>query len=188
MVNRAATTGRPSRQPFRFPIPDSRFTVSRGRVKFQRTPAAAVFSWRVRVYYEDTDAGGVVYYANYLKFLERARTEWLRALGFELTALARDHEAMFIVRSLTIDYLRPAALGDELAVSVELERPGAGQILLEQRIIRGSEELAAARVRLACVDISTFRPVRIPRSVVERLSRHATDETQRVSGMSVKNE
>jgi acyl-CoA thioester hydrolase len=127
----------------------------------------------VRVYYEDTDAGGVVYYANYLKFLERARTEWLRALGFDLPGLARDHGAMFIVRSLAVDYLRPAALNDEIAVTVELERLGAGQILLEQRITRGSEELAAARVRLACVNPATFRPVRIPRSVAARLARRA---------------
>jgi acyl-CoA thioester hydrolase len=130
----------------------------------------------VRVYYEDTDAGGVVYYANYLRFLERARTEWLRALGFDLTALARDHGAMFIVRSLAIDYLRPAALNDEIAVTVELERLGAGQILLEQRITRGAVELARAHVRLACVNTATFRPARIPRSVAERLTRHAPCE------------
>jgi acyl-CoA thioester hydrolase len=127
------------------------------------------FSWPVRVYYEDTDTGGVVYYANYLKFLERARTEWLRALGFELPELARDHGAMFIVRSLEIEYLRPAAFNDEIAVTVELEQVGGGQIILKQRIARGAEELATARVRLACVNTATFRPVRIPGPVAARI-------------------
>src|SRR3970040_1078279 len=89
------------------------------------------FSWPVRVYYEDTDLGGVVYYANYLKFMERARTEWLRALGFEQTTLAREHGVVFVVSSLTIDYLQPAAFNDELAVTVELEKLGAGQIVLK---------------------------------------------------------
>jgi acyl-CoA thioester hydrolase len=143
---------------------------------FTHHPSRSAFTWPVRVYYEDTDAGGVVYYANYLKFLERARTEWLRALGFELTGLARDHGAMFIVRSLAIDYLRPAAFNDEIAVTVELEELGAGQIMLRQRIARGADELATARVRLACVNPATFRPVRIPRSVAERLTRHAPYE------------
>lgn len=136
-------------------------------------PELSTFVWPVRVYYEDTDTGGVVYYANYLKFLERARTEWLRALGFELTGLARDHGAMFIVRSLAIDYLRPAAFNDEIAVSVELEELGGGQIMLKQRIIRGTEELATARVRLACVNTATFRPVRIPGPVAARIGKRA---------------
>jgi acyl-CoA thioester hydrolase len=131
--------------------------------------ALSTFSWPVRVYYEDTDTGGVVYYANYLKFLERARTEWLRALGFELPELARDHGAMFIVRSLEIEYLRPAAFNDEIAVTVELEQVGGGQITLKQRIARGAEELATARVRLACVNTATFRPVRIPGPVAARI-------------------
>ncbi len=140
------------------------------------------FSIPVRVYYEDTDAGGVVYYANYLKFLERARTEWLRALGFELDGLARDHRAVFIVRSLSIEYLRPAAFNDEIAATVELGELGGGQIFLRQRITRGAEELATARVRLACVNPATFRPVRIPRSVAERLTRHAPNETGKRPG------
>jgi acyl-CoA thioester hydrolase len=124
------------------------------------------FAWPVRVYYEDTDLGGVVYYANYLKFMERARTEWLRALGFEQTALARDHGVVFVVSSLAIDYLKPAAFNDELAVTVELEKLGAAQIMLKQRIVRGAEELATASVRIACVTTATFRPVRIPAPVI----------------------
>jgi len=131
------------------------------------------FTWPVRVYYEDTDLGGVVYYANYLKFMERARTEWLRALGFEQTALAREHGVVFVVSKLTIDYLRPAAFDDELAVTVELERLGAGQIILKQRVSRGAEPLAAARVRLGCVNTATFRPVKIPEPVVAKLGNSA---------------
>ena len=105
--------------------------------------------------------------------MERARTEWLRALGFEQTALARDHGVVFVVSSLTIDYLRPAAFNDELAVTVELERLGAGQILLKQSIARGPEPLAAARVRIGCVNTSTFKPVRIPEPIVARIGNPA---------------
>jgi acyl-CoA thioester hydrolase len=131
------------------------------------------FSWPVRVYYEDTDSGGVVYYANYLKFLERARTEWLRALGFEQTAIAREHRAAFVVRALSIQYLKPASFDDELAVSVELEELGAGQIVLAQRIARGAEALVTASVRIACVNTASFRPVRIPGSLSDLLRRQA---------------
>ena len=131
-----------------------------------RHSALGTFSWPVRVYYEDTDLGGVVYYANYLKFMERARTEWLRALGFEQTALARDRGAVFVVSSLTIDYLRPAAFNDELTVTVELEKLGAAQIMLKQGIARGAEALATASVRIACINTATFRPVRIPAPVI----------------------
>jgi acyl-CoA thioester hydrolase len=134
-------------------------------------PSPINFTWPVRVYYEDTDLGGVVYYANYLKFMERARTEWLRALGFEQTALARDHGMVFVVSSLAIDYLKPAAFNDELAVTVELEKLGAGQIMLMQRITRGADELATAHVRIACVNTATFRPVRMPSSLSDCLHR-----------------
>jgi len=134
------------------------------------------FKWPVRVYYEDTDLGGVVYYANYLKFLERARTEWLRALGVEQTALAAEHRVIFVVRSIALEYLRPAAFNDELVVTVELEETGAGQILLLQRITRGAEELATARVRIACVNTATFRPVRIPSSLSGLLRRQTAND------------
>lgn len=127
----------------------------------------------MRVYYEDTDAGGVVYYANYLKFMERARTEWLRALGFEQTALAREHRVAFVVRSLSIEYLKPAAFNDELGVSVELARLGAGQMHVTQRIARAAEELATAHVRIACVNTVSFKPVRIPRDVTARIGKPA---------------
>ncbi len=131
------------------------------------------FSWPIRVYYEDTDAGGVVYYANYLRFLERARTEWLRVLGFEQTALAAVHQVVFVVRSISLEYLKPSRIDDTLVVSVEPEEVGASRIRLAQRVTRGEAELVTARVTLACVNTDTFRPVRIPRSVAECLIRHA---------------
>ena len=138
-----------------------------------RACPAAVFSWPVRVYYEDTDLGGVVYYANYLRFLERARTEWLRALGFEQTALAADHRVVFVVRSISLDYLKPARFDDVLEITVEPAGIGASRVELSQRVRRGTEDLVAARVELTCVNTATFKPVRIPRSVAERLIRHA---------------
>jgi len=137
------------------------------------TLSAQHFSWPVRVYYEDTDLGGVVYYANYLKFMERARTEWLRALGFEQTALARDHGVVFVVSSLTIDYVRPAAFNDELTVTVELEKLGAGQIILRQAVARAAVTLATASVRIGCVNTATFRPARIPEPIVDRIGSSA---------------
>jgi acyl-CoA thioester hydrolase len=129
--------------------------------------------WPVRVYYEDTDAGGVVYYANYLRYFERARTEWLRALGFEQTDLAAAHGAVFVVRSISMDCLRPGRFNDALEVTVEPREIGASRVVVSQRVTRAKEELVAARVELACVNTATFRPVRIPRSVAERLSRPA---------------
>ena len=123
----------------------------------------------MRVYYEDTDAGGVVYYANYLKFTERARTEWLRARGFEQTDLANAHGIVFVVRSFAIEYLKPARFDDALRVTVELIKVGAGQIDLIQRVVREDEELACAQVKIACVKLATMRPVRIPREIVATL-------------------
>ena len=127
------------------------------------------FLWPVRVYYEDTDAGGVVYYANYLRFMERARTEWLRGLGFEQPQLARDFNVIFVVRSVAIDYLRPAWFNDGLQVSVELAKVGVSQIAVKQSVLREFEEVAVAQVGLVCVNVTTFKPVRIPRAVFEKI-------------------
>ena len=127
------------------------------------------FYWPVRVYYEDTDSGGVVYYANYLKFLERARTEWLRARGFEQTALAAVHEVMFIVRSIALDYRKPARFNDELEVTVEPQEIGASRIELHQVVRCGKEDLVTAKVEIACVNTATFRPVRIPEPVFTKI-------------------
>ena len=132
-------------------------------------PAADPCSWPVRVYYEDTDAGGVVYYANYLRFTERARTEWLRALGFEQTDLAEQHGVVFVVTSAAIDYLRPARFDDGLRVTVELIKVGAGQIDLAQRVLRGDELLARAAVKVVCVGSRTMRPVRMPLPLATRI-------------------
>jgi acyl-CoA thioester hydrolase len=129
------------------------------------------FSWPVRVYYEDTDLGGVVYYANYLRFLERARTEWLRALGFEQSALATVHQVVFVVRSISLDYLKPSRIDDRLEVTVSPREVGASRIALSQLVRRGAEDLVAAQVELACVNTATFKPVRIPGPVIARIGR-----------------
>jgi acyl-CoA thioester hydrolase len=123
----------------------------------------------VRVYYEDTDTAGVVYYANYLKYMERARTEWLRKNGFEQTDLAREHGIVFVVRSVNLEYLLPARFDDELRVTVELINVGAGQIDLVQRVLRGDALLVTAAVKLACVARATMRATRIPRPLATRI-------------------
>jgi acyl-CoA thioester hydrolase len=127
------------------------------------------FIWPLRVYYEDTDAAGVVYYANYLRFAERARTEWLRALGFEQTDLARDHGVAFVVRSAAIEYIMPARFNDGLRVTVELIKVGAGQIDLFQRVLRGDDLLATVTVNVACVRLATMRATRIPQALATRI-------------------
>ncbi|HZN23057.1 MAG TPA: tol-pal system-associated acyl-CoA thioesterase [Burkholderiales bacterium] len=130
---------------------------------------AEPFLWPVRVYYEDTDAGGLVYYANYLKYMERARTEWLRGVGFEQTDLAHCHGVIFVVRSAAIEYLAPARFNDELQVTVELIKVGAGQIDLVQRVSRGDTLLVQAAVKLACVARATMRATRIPQPLATRI-------------------
>jgi acyl-CoA thioester hydrolase len=123
------------------------------------------FSWPVRVYYEDTDAAGVVYYANYLRYFERARTEWLRALGFEHTDLATQHGVVFVVRSIHVEYFLPARFNEALHISVEPDEVGASQIVMKQRVLRGNVTLVEARVRVACVNIAAMKPVRIPKQI-----------------------
>jgi len=127
-------------------------------------PAAAPpFHWPVRVYYEDTDAGGVVYHANYLRFMERARSEWLRSLGFEQDGLRLDHDLLFAVVGVRIDFLRPARFNDLLSVGVKLMRLGRASLDLAQVIGRTPDlELCRADVRLACLHGTTFRPRPIP--------------------------
>ena len=129
------------------------------------TAAAQPFSWPVRVYYEDTDAGGVVYYANYLRFLERARTEWLRALGFEQPVMAKVHGVLFVVRAVNIDYLKPSRFDDSLQVTVEVVNVGGSRIRFLQRVLRGDEEIVRAGVDVVCVNVDTFRPARVPREM-----------------------
>jgi acyl-CoA thioester hydrolase len=128
-----------------------------------------IFEWPVRVYWEDTDAGGVVYYANYLKFIERARTEWLSALGLEQDWMARELGILFVVRRVEADYLRPARFNDRLRVHSRLVELGRVSMVMEQQVLRGGETLLGSRVQIACVGRDDFRPARIPRFVTDRL-------------------
>jgi acyl-CoA thioester hydrolase len=133
------------------------------------------FRWPVRVYYEDTDAGGVVYYGNYLAYLERARTEWLRFHGFELPIPDGSRHCLFVVRSLEIEYLKPARLNDTLDVTVELADHGRSWVSAVQRVLRGHEALARALVRAVCVNAETIKPARIPQAVLDRLTAHNSE-------------
>ncbi|HXC57695.1 MAG TPA: tol-pal system-associated acyl-CoA thioesterase [Steroidobacteraceae bacterium] len=123
------------------------------------TPA----EWPVRVYYEDTDAGGVVYHAGYLRFLERARTEWLRALGYSQARLKAEESLVFTVVSMQLEFLKPARLDDLLRVRSSATLAGGASVTFEQEILRGdSERILAAQVRVACLDATEFRPRRLP--------------------------
>ncbi|MBU0753033.1 MAG: tol-pal system-associated acyl-CoA thioesterase [Gammaproteobacteria bacterium] len=122
-----------------------------------------------RVYYEDTDSGGVVYYANYLKFLERGRTELLRGLGFEQAELARDAGVAFAVRSLQVEYLGPARLDDKVEVRSSIGELGRAQVVFSQRIEREGELLVDATVRVACLDLARGKAAAIPKNIYEKL-------------------
>lgn len=146
-------------------------------------PDNADFSWTIRVYYEDTDAGGVVFYANYLKFFERARTEWLRAMGVGQHALAQDESVIFIVKSTTVDYLAPAQLDDMLRISVNVARLGRASVSFTQEAWRlnadGSDGklLARGAIDVVCVKAqgktpsgnADFRPTAIPASIMNSI-------------------
>jgi acyl-CoA thioester hydrolase len=128
-------------------------------------PPAPRFSIPCRIYWEDTDAGGVVYYANYLKFLERCRTDWLRALGVDQNRLRAERQLQFAVVSITVDFLRPAILNDEILVTAELERLSGATIVFKQTILRGDVQLIDAKVRAACLDSGTLKPRPIPKDL-----------------------
>jgi acyl-CoA thioester hydrolase len=130
---------------------------------------AAPFRHTLRVYWEDTDAGGVVFYANYLKFFERARTEWLRHLGVGQQALRDTTGAIFVVTETQLRYLAPARLDDSLDVTVTLRQRGPASMTLAQQAWRGSTLLAEGDIRIGCVDHGTFRPRRIPNEVIRTL-------------------
>ena len=126
-----------------------------------------IFSLPVRVYYEDTDSGGVVYHSNYLNFMERARTEWLRALGFEQDELLREYGVIFAVSTVSVAFHKPARFNELLAVTVALDRRGAASLTLKQEVRRGDELLASGEVRIACIDAQRFVPVAIPARVAD---------------------
>ena len=128
-------------------------------------PPAPSFSIPCRIYWEDTDAGGVVYYANYLKFLERCRTDWLRALGVDQNVLRAERGLQFAVVSITVDFLRPAILNDEILVTAELERLSGATIVFKQTILRAGVQLIDASVRAACLDSGTLKPRPIPKDL-----------------------
>ena len=132
-------------------------------------PELFVYSFPVRVYFENTDAGGVVYHGEYLKFLERARTEWLRHLGFDHQALARDYRVALVVTSASIEFARPARLDDTLAVSVRLESLGKVRCVFAQEIRRDDEVLVKARVAVASVTGEAFKPVEIPEPLRKKM-------------------
>lgn len=127
------------------------------------------FAYTIRVYYEDTDAGGIVYYANYLKFLERARTEWLRSLGFEQDALAQRDGVMFVVRSANLEFLKPARFNDLLEVTAAISRFGGASMTFAQTVRCSEELLCEAEVRVACVDATSLGPCALPRAFATRL-------------------
>lgn len=154
-----------------------------------------MFAWPVRVYYEDTDSGGVVYYANYLKFMERARTEWLRSLGIEQDELIARDQIIFAVHGMTVDYLQPARFNDLLWVTADIADQGRASLTFTQKVVRDSgvhrnapaarmtpqecqrlihdkaSLLCSGQVRIACLDARTFRPRAIPSHLFAEISR-----------------
>ena len=135
------------------------------------------FSWRLRVYYEDTDAGGIVFYANYLKFFERARTEWLRASGVNQQVLSETHGVMFVVKRTAMDYHAPAKLDDELNVTVNVRRLGRASVEFRQEAWRidntaeaGRVLLASGEIKVGCVNTASLRPQAIPDETAAKIA------------------
>ena len=133
------------------------------------------FSWPIRVYYEDTDSGGVVYYANYLKFMERARTEFLRNSGFEQNQLKQEQGILFAVHSLCIQYIKPAVFNDELMVTTKIINPGRASLTFKQSIERLSERnlICDAEVKVVCLDAEKFSPVAMPKEILNMVEKRS---------------
>ncbi|MBQ5942298.1 MULTISPECIES: tol-pal system-associated acyl-CoA thioesterase [unclassified Massilia] len=129
----------------------------------------SAFDWPVRVYYEDTDAGGIVFYANYLKFFERARTEWLRATGIQQQALLDADGTAFVVKSASLDYHAPARLDDELTIRTIVDKLGRASVQFVQQAWRGDTLLTSASVKVGCVDLATMRPRSLPDDVADKM-------------------
>lgn len=126
------------------------------------------FSLPVRVFFQDTDAGGVVYHGSYVNFLERARTEWLREYGYSNKGLMNEFGMVFVVRSLKLDYLKPALLDDLLVVSAQLKDVGRSRVTLCQKVLRGEDVLVEAEIHLVCVKMDNFKPVSVPEALREQ--------------------
>jgi len=125
-----------------------------------------VFRWTLRIYYEDTDAGGIVYYANYLKYFERARTEWLRQAGINQVDMASQHQVMFVVKSTLIDYHLPAQLDDEITITTGIEKLGRASLVFIQEAWRHDQRMVSGRFKVGCVSTQSIRPCEIPASVL----------------------
>lgn len=134
------------------------------------------FNWQVRVYYEDTDSGGVVYHSNYLNFMERARTEWLRHLGFEQTYLRDELNVVFAVHSMQIAFKKPAKFDDLLTIHSDLVKTGHGSFEFFQTINISQQILVEAHVKVACVNVSTFKPIGIPASLKDQLLKYKAEQ------------
>tara|TARA_B100000795_G_scaffold103830_1_gene76581 strand:+ start:54 stop:461 length:408 start_codon:yes stop_codon:yes gene_type:complete len=122
-----------------------------------------IFEWNARVYFEDTDSGGVVYHANYLKFMERARTEWLRSLGLNQIKLKQEDKVMFVVRKIDIQYKMPARFNDELLIQTDCVKTTDYSIILKQNILRDRQIITEGKVEIVCINSDLFKPVRIPK-------------------------
>ncbi len=127
------------------------------------------FSIPIRVYYEDTDAGGVVYYANYLKFMERARTEWLRSLGFEQDEMKVSDGVLFAVRSANLDFIHPAHFNDKLQVSLQISKRGKASLEINQVVSKNNTALCVGEIKIACIAAATFSPCPIPANIGKQI-------------------
>ncbi|GAB2189347.1 tol-pal system-associated acyl-CoA thioesterase [Sessilibacter sp. MAH2] len=133
------------------------------------------FSTSIRVYIEDTDAGGIVFYANYLKFMERARTEMLRSLGFSKPALI-DDTALLVVASVSVDYKRPARLDDLLTVTAEVVEIGRVYVVFKQQVFRGEELISDGEIKVVCVDSQSLRPISLPENMLEKIKEYSVSQ------------
>ncbi len=137
----------------------------------QAESAQAEFCWQVRVYYEDTDAAGVVFYANYLRYMERARTEWLRSIGFEHATLIKNHAILFAVKTLTIDYLKPAKLDEQLTITSRLLSWRGASLTFAQLINNANDQLLIqAEVKIACLNATSLKAAPLPQTLLMELT------------------
>ena len=140
---------------------------------------ATAFRWPVRIYWEDTDAAGIVFYANYLKFFERARTEWLRSLGFEQEQLRAEAGLGFVVTDTSLHYRQPARLDDVLEVTLQVAHIGLASMTVAQQARRAGRLLAEGTIRVGCVELGTFRPRRVPDDILAKIRGQRQEEPNR---------